>query len=342
MRALAAAGDSGVRAVPYTDADAARWDAFVARSPTGNLLHTRAFLGYHGARFADRSLLLVDNGDQVRAVLPAAVDPRDPRGVVSHPGATYGGLLCGPDKSGLDAIALLPLALAALATQGFERLLYKTVPPHLHAGMHQVDLYALWRAGARLVRRDLWSAIDLARPRVIERNRARHLRRARELGLLIVQDDSAEAYGRFHAMLRACLAERHAAAPVHSLEEMRRLQAGFPGQVMLWLALGADGECLAGEWILDLGTAWHGQYGAATAPGRECSAQDLLLETIIQRCEGQRVRSFSFGASTEDEGRVLNAGLFKYKAAFGGGAVVHDFMEVDLGPQAPWRQAATP
>jgi hypothetical protein len=88
MHATGPAGDRGVRAVPYTHADAARWDAFVARAPIGNLLHTRAFLGYHGARFADRSLLLLDADDEIRAVLPAAVDPRDPARVISHPGAT--------------------------------------------------------------------------------------------------------------------------------------------------------------------------------------------------------------------------------------------------------------
>lgn len=327
-----------LHAVRYHDADAARWDRLVASATTANLLHTRAFLGYHGDRFDDRSLLLVDGDDRLAGVLPAAVDPGDARRVVSHPGATYGGLVLDPAKYGLDAIAWLPVACAAFADLGFDRFLYKSVPPHLHAGMQQVDLFALWRAGATLVRRDLWNVIDLARPRAVERNRARRLRQARELDLDVACDGSPAAYAAFHAVLRARLADTHGAAPVHSVEDMLRLQAAFPDRIALWLARDANGECLAGEWILDLGVALHGQYGAATARGRECSAQDLLLEEIIAGAARRGFRHFSFGTSTEEAGRRLNAGLFKYKASFGAGAVVHDFLEIDLGMDAPWRR----
>jgi hypothetical protein len=318
------------RAEAYRDADAARWDALVAAAPTGNLLHTRAFLAYHGDRFDDRSLLFVDPAGQVGAVLPAAVDPGDPARVVSHPGSTYGGLLVAPGKSGRQAMELLPLACRALAAQGFDRLLYKCVPPHLHAGAHQVDLYALWRLGGALVRRDLWNTLDLTQPRVVDADRARRLRRAHERDLRVGRETSADAYAQFHALLADRLRESHGQRPVHSVEEMCWLQAAFPAAISLWLARDGDGRLLAGVWIFDLGPAWHQQYGAADARGRELAAQDLLLDTVIGHATAAGARHFSFGASTQDQGRVLNAGLFHYKAGLGEGAVVQDFYELDL------------
>jgi hypothetical protein len=323
-------GSVAVRAVPYTDADAERWDAFVAAAPTGTFLHTRRFLSYHGERFRDCSLLFVDAADRVCGVLPAAADPDDAAAAVSHPGATYGGLLLSDRRYGLDAFELLELARRSLAGAGFRRLVYKSVPPHVHRGIRQADLYALWRMGARLVRRDLWNVIDLTRPREVEAARRRRLRRVRDQVVNIARDDSASAYPEFHAVLTECLAQRHGVRPVHTVAEMQLLHARFPRQISLWLARDEAGRCVAGEWIFDLGETCHGQYGVATEAGRAMSAQDLLLEAIISDGAARGSRSFSFGTSTESAGQVLNEGLYGYKASFGAGSVVHDFYELDL------------
>jgi hypothetical protein len=36
------------------------------------------------------------------------------------------------------------------------------------------------------------------------------------------------------------------------------------------------------------------------------------------------------GISTEQQGTVLNDGLYRFKSEFGGGGVVHEFFEIDL------------
>ena len=119
---------------------------------------------------------------------------------------------------------------------------------------------------------------------------------------------------------------------MHTVDEMRLLQARFPGQISLWLARDGEGHCVAGEWIFDLGETCHGQYGVATEAGRLLSAQDLLLEAIINDAAARGIRSFSFGTSTEAAGQVLNEGLYSYKASFGAGSVAHDFYELDVVP----------
>lgn len=321
---------NAIRAVPFAPADAQRWDEFVGGSLQGTMLHTRRFLSYHGDRYRDCSLLFVDEDQALRGVLPAARSNDDAGVVVSHPGATYGGLLAGRANHGLDAIACLEAARDHYRSNGCSRLVYRAVPLHLHRKPDQVDLYALWKMGARLVRRDLWNVVDVSAEDGTAQGRHKRLRRPPEGGLQVVRDGSEASYRAFHAMLCESLAERHAVKPVHSPDEMIDLQQRFPEAISLWRAVDGDGECLAGVWTFDLGTVRHGQYGASTARGRRFTAQDLVLKACIADCAAAGGRYFSFGTSTENQGTVLNEGLFAYKSRFGAGAILQDFYELDL------------
>jgi hypothetical protein len=325
---------SPVQAAQYTDAGSMQWDSFVAASPTGTMLHTRRFLSYHGQRFDDISLLFFDASGALCGLLPAAVSRDDPTLVVSHPGATYGGILLAPQKTGLAAFAILEAARQFFFQRGFKRFQYKSVPPHIHHPLSQVDVYALWRLGAKLYRRDLWSIIDLHRPRWIKDSRRRKLRQAGEHGLRVIEDNSEQAYEVFYALLVQCLASRHAVSPVHSLEEMKQLYRRFPDKISLWIALDVSGECIAGVWIFRLDTAAHMQYAATNVTGRKKSAEDFVLNAIIENCVARAVRFFSLGTSTESDGSFLNENLFAYKASFGASNVTQDFYEIDLLPKA--------
>jgi lipid II:glycine glycyltransferase (peptidoglycan interpeptide bridge formation enzyme) len=75
--------------------------------------------------------------------------------------------------------------------------------------------------------------------------------------------------------------------------------------------------------------AWHTQYIASTADGRDLCATHLLFDGIIQEAEKRGVRFVSFGRSSEEGGR-LNRGLFAFKSGFGAGAVCHDTYLVSL------------
>src|SRR5688500_10265929 len=71
------------------------WEALVAQAINGTFLHTRRFLGYHGARFIDRSVLLEVEG-KIAGALPAAITSPADTQMSSHPGATFGGLILDP------------------------------------------------------------------------------------------------------------------------------------------------------------------------------------------------------------------------------------------------------
>ena len=59
-------------------------------------------------------------------------------------------------------------------------------------------------------------------------------------------------------------------------------------------------------------------------------ALDFLIETCIEESQQDGYQYFSFGISTEENGRVLNSGLVAQKENFGARGMVLDFYEIQL------------
>jgi hypothetical protein len=147
-----------VEAVRYHPDDRERWDRFVEGTRNGVFLFQRGYMDYHADRFVDHSLLIRDEGGRLVAAFPATA--RDGL-IVSHGGLTFGGLLVDDRTRAATTLRVLDKVLERLSADGFQRLLYKAVPAIYHRAPAQDDLYALFRAGGRLVRRDVSSTLDM-------------------------------------------------------------------------------------------------------------------------------------------------------------------------------------
>ena len=308
----------------YEPHHAAQWDAFCEQAPTATFLHTRAFLSYHKDRFVDRSLIVVAGGRWI-AVVPLAEDPSDAGCVVSHPGITYGGVLHQGEARGGRMVDVLRLLSEALRTRGYTRLRYKAVPHLYHRGFADDDLYALYRCGATLVRRDLSCAIDPAHGPGTSARRRRGARKASAAGLALAE--GREHLDEFWPVLCQNLADRHQVRPVHSLQEMQELAARFPHSIRCVVAR-HGGQVVAGTVLFVTHRTDHAQYIASNAAGRSSGALDLLFAHCIAGVGDGRY--FDFGISTEEDGRVLNEGLHAFKSEFGGAGLVYDHYDLPL------------
>jgi hypothetical protein len=313
--------------IPAADLDADQLDALVALSPMATFLHTRRFLSYHGSRFRDVSLAIVDELQHVLGLLPAAVDPGDERRIVSHPGLTYGGIVHDGRLRGERMIEALEAVRRHYAQQGFAAFRYKAVPAIYHRAPADDDLYALFRLGARRLRCDLSSTIDLAERRPPSERRRRSLKKARKAGLEIRQ--GAEFIPMLWAALEENLASRHGASPVHTAAEIARLHQLFPGEIAFVVAL-RDDKVEAGVVLFLTPRVSHAQYIASTSTGYQLSALDAVFEHCIAEAQARGARYFDFGTSNEQEGRTLNEGLYQFKTEFGGGGVAYETYELDL------------
>ncbi len=304
----------------YVSTDAPVWDAFVRRARNGVFLFERAYMDYHADRFDDASLMLW-RGDELRALLPAH---RSGDTWVSHGGLTFGGMVLHPGSGAQEVLELFERLCDALRERGATRLDYKALPHIFHTQPSEDDLYALHRLGARTQRIDLCTSIDLARRPPLAKGRRHALAKARRAGVEVgVSTDLAP----FWALLTNTLAAQHGVAPTHRLDEMRLLAGRFT-QIALHVARRGS-ELLAGVLSYDYGGVLHTQYMAASPEGRETGALDAVIAHLIETAEGQK-RWFSFGASTLDGGRELNAGLAAQKEMFGGRSSLLQTLVLDL------------
>lgn len=310
----------------FSGDEASSWDHFCRGAHGATFLHSRAFLSYHGARFIDRSVVIERHGEWL-GVIPAAGHPADPSLVVSHPGASYGGIVHQGRLRGAHMLHALELARALWASAGYERLQYKAVPHIYQAAPAQEDLYALFRAGAVRYRVDLSSCIDLQYRLPVSERRIRGKRKAQRECVQVVH--GREHLAALWLVLADNLMRNHGVSPVHTLDEISLLIDRFPEHIHVATAL-VNGAVAAGI-VLFLGeTVAHAQYIASSEVGYAVSALDLLFDEAIRHGSQSGKRYFDFGISTEDQGLVLNDGLAQFKNEFGAGGVVHEFYELNL------------
>jgi hypothetical protein len=297
----------------------------------GTILHTRAFLGYHGDRFEDASVLLRDGEGHLVGVVPAAVDPGGRHRVASHPGATFGGVVHGGSLRGAAMLEALATVCGHYRSHGFERLGYAPVPAIYHRQPGQDDLYALFRLGAERVRCDLSCAVDLDTGSRLSSRRRRGLAKARRAGVEVVE--GPELVEELWPVIETNLRERHGARPVHTAAEMRALVDHFPSQIVVAIARLRD-DPVAGVVVFESERVSKAQYIASVAEGTAVGALDAVFDHCLERSAGRGARFFDFGTSNREAGRVLNEGLYGFKSQFGGGGVAHEFYELDLASSA--------
>lgn len=313
--------------VKYTSEHASEWDHFVEQATNGTFLHTRKFLSYHGERFVDMSVLVRDAGGRTIAVFPAALDPGDGDVVVSHPGATYGGLVRGERMRGSEVLDALTHIRAYYAGLNKRLLRYKVVPHIYHTQPSEDDLYALFRMDATRYRCDLSAAIRVNRRGRISERRRRGQKKAQRGGVTI--SEGWQNLAEFWDVLEANLGNRHDAKPVHSVEEIRLLASLFPEQIELVTAR-MDNRVVAGVVVFYSDVVSHAQYISSNEEGFALSALDVVFEFCIERARQMQKLFFDFGVSNEEGGRLLNDGLFNFKSEFGAGGVVHEFYELEI------------
>ncbi len=304
----------------YEPADAPAWDAFVRRARNGVFLFERAYMGYHADRFDDASLMLW-RGDELRALLPAH---RVGDTWVSHGGLSFGGLVLHPGSGAQEVLDLFERLGDALREREVARLDYKPLPHIFHTQPSEDDLYALHRLGAQVQRVDLCTSIDLARRPPLAKGRRHALAKAQRAGIEV---SASTELAPFWALLTNTLAQQHGVAPTHRLDEMQLLAGRF-SQIALHVARRGT-ELLAGVLSYDYGGVLHTQYMAASPEGRETGALDAVIAQLIDTASGQQ-RWFSFGASSVDGGRQLNAGLAAQKEMFGGRSTVLQTLRLEL------------
>ena len=309
-----------IRVEPYTSGHKQIWDEMIAHSRNGVFLFFRDYMEYHNDRFQDASLLFFDEQDLL-AVLPAN---RNGDQVVSHGGLTFGGVISRHNLGASAMLELFDVLREWLHGQGVSTLLYKPVPHIYHRLPAEEDLYALFRSGARLVRRDLSSTRDMACLAPMEHGRHYRLKRGKRTFVVRESRD----YAAFMDLVRSVLTTKYNVGPTHTALEMELLAVRFPQNIRLFGAYRGEQLC-AGVLVYENTNVAHAQYIAGTDEARKEGAMECIFDELLER-RYATIRYFDWGISTEQAGQWLNPGLVQNKESYGARGVVYDLYELDL------------
>lgn len=302
------------------------WDSFVDESKNGTFLHNRDYLEYHSDRFKDYSLMIFDGNDdyedsrkesELLALLPANV--KGDR-LYSHAGLTYGGLIISKNIGQIKVCEIFTVIRDFLKLNNFSELYYKLIPSVYHKIAADEDQYALFSIGAKLIDRKASSAIYQPEKLAINKRRKRGVKRAVDRGVKLSEHSDLTAYWD---ILTENLNARYGKSPVHSVEEISRLQSLFPENIKCH-TVEIEGEIVAGVLMFITHSCAHAQYISASEKGKKNNALDLLFDILINDIY-KDLRWFDFGISTEPHDfRILNEGLINQKENFGARTIIYD------------------
>ena len=317
--------------IKYTSEHYQMWNNFVANSKNATFLFQRDFMEYHSDRFEDFSLMVFDEKDNLKAILPANISDNK---LYSHQGLTYGGVVIDSTLKIEKFIAIYSAILRFLNENTIDRIHFKLLPSFYCSQPSEEIKYALFLSEAKLTRRDALVTVALQSQFKIDSNRVEGVKRAEKLGLKIKKEINFTSF--WNTVLIPNLEAKHEAKPVHTLAEIQILQEKFPNQIVQYNVY-ENNEIVAGTTLfLDKRTV-HVQYISAIGDKNQHGALDYLFHKLITE-EFKDFSYFDFGISNENQGKNINKGLQYWKETFGARTFTQDFYEVETRNFAKFNQ----
>lgn len=271
----------------------------------------RDFMEYHQDRFQDHSILGYYK-DELAVIIPAH---RVERKIISHGGLSYGGIYFREDLKFLHQKEALVELENYLRSNNIETIDIKLDP---YAELSQRNNVASenW-----LLQNPHESSVQVNQLLIknslkLNERKRRNINKAQKLNVQLEKSNDYKCY--WNSLLVPTLTERHAATPVHTVEEISKLADLFKSNISLWLAKSTDGQIIAGAVTFNHGSVLHFQYFASSKQGRDSGALDFL---VVKICEFETSPYISLGTSTEKS--AINENLFQWKTEFGSFPLSH-------------------
>jgi len=316
----------------YTPEYRAEWNDFVLKSNNGTVFAHQSFFDYHPPeRFIHKHLMFYYCGKLV-ALFPAAEAERTGGNfLVSHPGASFGGLILKSRTGTQEAILAVKSLIDYAKTGGYEGL-EMTCPPWIYYRFPEnyVD-FAMFLAGAIHRKRELTAIVPLMNK--LDENLAFYkptartsMRKAIKAGVEIMMSDN---YKAFYEILEQSLNMRHGVAPTHTIEELHRLEKLMPDKVTLFGAY-YKGKMVAGTLLFKCNPRTIlAFYISQDYEHQKLRPLNLLFTEVFRWGIKGRFKWLDFGTYTLDN--VPNLGLARFKESLGAKGIFRDTLSLPFG-----------
>ncbi|MEW9095292.1 MAG: GNAT family N-acetyltransferase [Clostridiaceae bacterium] len=306
-----------------------QWDDFINSSVNGTLMQERRFLNYHPEeRFLDHSLIFIED-NRIIAVLPAAQIQEADKSImlVSHPGASHGGLIIKPTLSTKKSLELVRSFIEYCSKAGFDYIRLKPVPRIYHKELTDQLDFALRFSGFKIEYTELCTALEFKKgeepflKRQMCSSAYRSYQKALKSGLSVVEDADINDYW---PILEYKLKKDHNAKPTHSLEEIIHLKTLYPDRIKLFAAYKEE-VLTAGVLVFLLNErVINCFYIAHDHQYQHMRPLNLIFGYLMEWGRKNGFFYLDWGISTEGKGSSVNAELFRFKEGYGGHGVLRE------------------
>ncbi|WP_130734573.1 FemAB family protein [Flavobacterium sp. J27] len=294
----------------YTTDYYSKWNEFVDQAKNATFLFHRDFIEYHSDRFEDYSLLVFDERNNLKAILPAN---KVGDTIYSHQGLTYGGLVLPKYVKFTEVRALFFSITDYLSQKKIKKINYKPINPYYQTLPSEEYLFLLNEMDAILVKRELNLCLPFHKEFRISKSKLKHYRKNEKLDFKIHSGKDFSSF--WNKVLIPRLRDKYNTEPVHSLAEITYLSKKFPEKIIQY-DIYFNNEIVAGITLFKTKHGIKSQYGATTDLGEKLRALDFLYFKIIEMYQDQ-CQFFDMGTCTENNELGFNSGLLNQKEELG-------------------------
>lgn len=315
----------------FNQTDTELWENFVLDSRNGTFMQLRKFLNYHPPkRFIDRSLLVFDKKQQLVAVVPAAITKEQSKKILlSHPGASHGGIIIGHNIKTDQVMEIVANIIKFAKQEKYHSIQLKMVPRIYHQWPCDELDYALRYHGFSICYTELATVVPLKQydEQLADSSTRRNVRKALKNKLTVKECNDWPEYWQ---ILCNNLQKRHGTQPTHTYREMMNLLETFGNKIKLF-GVYKQGIMVGGTVIFALNNrVLNCFYIAHDEEYQEYRPLNLLFDWLIKWGQSQGYHYLDWGISTELNGTRLNRGLINFKEGFGGRGILRETYRIDL------------
>jgi hypothetical protein len=269
----------------------------------------------------------------IAAVIPCTLyGEGDNKTLHSHPRSTYGGFVVNTEIGMEEAVEMVGLLKDEAISMGVKKVIVRNPFRIFNSNLCDESDYAMWYHGFVLKSREVEIAIDLSSPiEVLRKNYDNGTKYNIKKAIKHVTSSESEDFATFWQILEQGLSEKHGKAPVHTLEDMQRLISLVgPGKVKLFAGY-VEGKMVCGVLVfLFSGRTIHAQYIGSDNKWQDLRPLNAVLDYIIEWGGKNGYHYFNLGMANENEGKIINFGLYHFKESFGGRGVLRETMILTL------------
>ncbi|MCR5204103.1 MAG: GNAT family N-acetyltransferase [Lachnospiraceae bacterium] len=310
--------------VKYTDSLESKWDNFVNKeSVNGTFLQTRNFLNYHPiGRFEDSSILIM-NGPNIVAVIPASRKNIDGKlTFCSHMGSTFGGMVLSRSAYNVSNLEkIFPLLDRFLIDEGYQKVIMKATSDIFSDKRMALLDYEFFRYGYNQYNEIAFFLKCNNLPEdgmsMMSASRRRDYKYSLKNDFRIECLKTDEQVKEFYMILEENL-KKFDTVPVHSVEELLDFKNHRLSDLVRFYGVFEENRLVAGTMLFDFNhKVLHTQYLACLPEYNSKFAMNYMDYNLIMIAKNEGFDIFSFGTSTGNHGKELNLGLALYKEGFG-------------------------